>query len=137
VHDRDQIVVRLYFDNDSAANLNLIATDTRVRLAFLHRLGTDYAVRAYVTARNANPQTVWDSIHLTAHLPFTVAYKRGSAKLFNNRHRGLRLSDKIVTQGGSLVGCSMMDGRVSGSTGECSGWVIATLQIRKVAAAGR
>ena len=124
-----EYLVRLYVHNNASANLNLVATNTRVMANVPNAAGTSIDIDGFITADNATPKQVWDDVTLTSSTPFTVAYVAGSARYYNNVNSttGFGLSDSIVTSTGALVGYNAMDGNVQGCF-EYSG--IATFKVR-------
>ena len=128
VHDNDEVQLRVYFHNNAAANLNLVAHNTRVRVflptgaASAHTFAT-----SFISADNATPKLVSDTVDFNGAQPFTLAYEPGSAQLWNNVFNGAQLSDSIVTSSGALVGFNSINGDVPGC-GQFSGYV--TIKVR-------
>ncbi len=131
VRDGEEVTLRTYFHNNAASNLNLVATNTRVKmlLSSANTPATDHASVSYISADNSNPGAVWDTAHLTSDKAFTLDYEAGTAKLFNNVFTtGTGLSDSIVTDAGALVGYDHIDGKVPGC-GDFSGYVTIRVKI--------
>lgn len=128
VQDNERVVLRVYFHNNAASNANQIAHNTRVKMVLPSAAATDQTSVAYISADNATPQYVWDSVHLQGNQPFTLQYEPGSAKLWNYVFRGQPLSDSIVTDSGAPVGYNAIDGNVPGCS-EFSGWVTVVVQV--------
>lgn len=126
VTDNEEVTLRIYYHNDAAANLNLVAMNSTVKMTLPTTASTDQSSVAYISATNANPTSVWDTIHLTASKPFTVEYEAGSAKLYNKVFNGASLSDSIVTTG-APIGYNEIDGKVPGCL-NFSGYV--TIKVR-------
>ena len=129
VNDNDQLTLRVYFHNNAAANLNLVAKNTKVRISLPKTPSTYTWSSAYISADNANPGIVSDSVDLAGSQPFTVEYIPGSAILQNNVFpNGTPLSDSIVSTG-ALVGYNAIDGNVPGCE-QFSGWVTIKIKVK-------
>lgn len=111
-----EYLVRVYIHNNAAANLNLVAQNTRVTAALSTATGKSVPITAYVSADNASPQKVWADVSLTSAQDFNIAYVPGSAMLYNNvtGQAGRGVSDSIVNPGGALVGYQSNDGKIPG-----------------------
>lgn len=122
VTDNEEIIMRVYFHNNAASNLNLVATNTRVKIFLPTKAESKTFATSYIVADNANPMAVADTFDMNGDRPFTLEYEKGSAQLWNNVFRGATLSDDIVTNNGALVGYDKIDGRVPGCA-QYSGYV--------------
>jgi len=114
-----EIVVRMYVHNNANGTTNAsglgVARNTKVRVALPNVEGSALRAVGYISADNAAPQVVEDTVDFTSTERFTVGYKAGSAIMYNNGPlNGSKLSDSIVTTGapigfdalnGSLPGC--------------------------------
>jgi predicted secreted protein len=138
VHDKEDIVLRAYFENDAAPNLKLIATDSRIAIKLPGEAATKQVVTGFIGANNARPSSIWSSVSLVASRPFYVLYSKGSARLWNNttpgtfwdRSNGLKLNDQIATAKGVPLGCGRhLDGILTGDISNCAGWVTIHLYI--------
>lgn len=111
-----EYLVRVYVHNNAAANLNLVAQNTRVTAALSTATGKSVPITAYVSADNASPQKVWADVSLTSAQDFNIAYVPGSTMLYNNvtGQAGRSVSDSIVNPGGALVGYQSNDGKIPG-----------------------
>ena len=110
-----EYMVQVYVHNNAAANLNLVATNTRVMVNVPNQPSTKVQLDGFVTADNASPQKIWDSATLKSDKQFTVAYVAGSAQYFNNvKPTGQPFPDSLVTSAGGLVGYQALDGKVPG-----------------------
>lgn len=113
-----EYLVRMYVHNNANANLNKVATNTRVKAHVPATTGKSVQIDGFVSADNAQPQEVWDQAVLKSGngQDFNVAYVAGSTKLYNNKfgQAGATLSDSIVTNAGAPVGYEALDGRVPG-----------------------
>ncbi len=123
VKDGQELLLRVYVHNNAADNLNGqnfdgvgVAKNTKVRI----HLPTDTAqalrANAYVSADNAQPKEVADTIDLMGQngSNFKVEYVPGSAIQYTNAvPNGIKLSDSIVTSG-APIGYKAADGIVPG-----------------------
>lgn len=134
VRGGEQVIFRAYYGNDVAANLNLVARDTRIAFELPSGPSTTQIVHAAISAANSRPPRIWDTIHLTASHPFILTYRNA---IWNNTlpsrtevNSGL-LSNQIVTPAGVLLGCTneSPDGYVSGAA-NCAGWVAVEVRVR-------
>lgn len=127
VHDGEEVMLRVYVHNDAADNLNTVsdgkggfkgvATNTQVRVWLPSVSDSTMRANAYVSADNAAPQEVSDTVDFAAPVSnqkFTLTYEPGTAVAYNNQSpNGLKLSDNIVTTG-AKIGESKADGVVPG-----------------------
>lgn len=128
VQDGKEYLVRIYVHNNAASNLNLVAKNTRVSASVPTDTANSLQIDGYITADNASPQKIWDSVVLSSDKKFNVAYVMGSAEYENNYISGpISLPDSIVTSTGAKVGYKSMDGDVPGCY-EYSG--IATFKVK-------
>lgn len=128
VQDGKEYLVRIYVHNNAASNLNLVAKNTRVSATVPTDTANNVQIDGYISADNANPQKIWDSVVLSSDKKFNVAYVAGSAEYENNYISGpIALPDSIVTSSGAKVGYKAMDGDVPGCY-EYSG--IATFKVK-------
>ncbi|HRQ87092.1 MAG TPA: hypothetical protein PLY16_03195, partial [Candidatus Saccharibacteria bacterium] len=111
-----EYLVRVYVHNNAAANLNLVAKNTRVSASVPTTTGKEVSVSGFVSADNASPKKVWDDITFKSDKTFNLAYVAGSAEVWNNGYAktGKSLPDSIVTSTGALVGYNSADGNVPG-----------------------
>ena len=128
VTDNEELVLRTFFHNNARSDLNLVAHNTRVRITLPASAATDETAVSYISADNATPQNVWDSVHFNGARPFTLEYKQNSAALWNGVFRGKALSNSIVTDRGSWIGFKAIDGEVPGCS-EFSGWVTIVVRV--------
>ena len=116
VKDGDSIVVRAYIHNNADPNMigqdAATAKNVRVRVLVPTVKQADSNLVGFISAANAQPVTINDTMSLYADQPFTLAYVPGSA-LFQNKpdgttSRSLKVDDSIVTTGttiGDMKGC--------------------------------
>lgn len=116
VEDGKEYFVRVRVHNNAAANLNLIATNTRVSASVPTTLSTEANIQATVSADNATPQQVWDGVVLKSDKRFSIGYVPGSVKYYNatNVHNGYDIPDSVFSTGGALVGYDAMNGNLPG-----------------------
>jgi len=127
VHDNEEVIVRVFYHNDAASNLNLVANNTKVRVAVPSGSSTAPQTAAYITADNATPSLVWSTMDFSAGgQPFTMEYEPGTAQLWNQAQNGTALSDSIVTSG-AQIGYDHIDGKIPGCS-QYSGYV--TIKVR-------
>lgn len=129
VTDNEELILSVYYHNNAASSLNLIAHNTRVRFALPTGAGSAQQVIAYISADNANPGTVTDTTNFTSPntQPFTLEYEAGTAKIRNNSLNDVSLSDSIVTSSGAQIGYTSINGDIPGCLGY-SGWI--TIKVR-------
>lgn len=122
VHDNDELILRVYFHNNAKANLNLVSTNTRVKILLPHAPKTATYAAGYITSDNANPRVVADTVDFVGAREFTMDYIPGSARIKTNALGEVPLSDAVISNTGALIGFNQLDGRVPGC-GNFSGWV--------------
>ncbi|QQS18594.1 hypothetical protein IPL68_00610 [Candidatus Saccharibacteria bacterium] len=125
VKDGQEVLLRVYVHNNAADNLNGtnnsgvgVAKNTKVRVWLPSVTDTVLRANAYVSADNASPKEVYDTVDMVAPTTankFSVQYVPGSAVAYNNYAglAGLKLSDSIVTSG-APIGLSQPDGIIPG-----------------------
>lgn len=118
VHDGQELILRSYVHNGANQSLNEsgkgIAKNTRIRV--LLPSGTERALRSlsYISADNAKPGTVSDTVDFVNEQPFRLEYVSGSARAFTNAvPSGYQVADSIVN-GGAKIGYNGPDGRIPG-----------------------
>lgn len=114
VSDGQEILVRTYVHNNAAANLNKVATDTKVRISLPGGNEKTMRMFSYVSSPDAQPVEVYDHTDLYGDERFQLEYVPGSAVSYTNAvPSGIKLSDSIVTSG-AKIGYTQADGRVPG-----------------------
>lgn len=113
-----EIVVRMYVHNNANGTTNAsglgVARNTNVRLALPTNQNDALRAVGYISADNATPKVVEDTVDFTSTQKFSVAYKPGSAVIYSNGAvNGAKLSDSIVTTG-APIGHSALDGNLPG-----------------------
>lgn len=127
VQDNQELVFQVYFHNNAASNLNLVATNTRVKMLLPPNPTTSAISYAYISADNATPAVVGDTVQVTGARPFTLSYENGTAQIWNEVLRGTVLNDSIVTNNGALIGYDKLTGELPGCS-HFSGY--ATIKVR-------
>lgn len=114
-----EVVIRMYVHNNANQSTNAsglgVARNTKVRVALPTAEGDTLRARGYISADNASPKLVEDTVDLLGNEKFKVAYVPGSATLHNNTAfaNGVKLSDSIVTSG-APIGDDALDGNLPG-----------------------
>ncbi|MBI2009388.1 PKD domain-containing protein [Candidatus Saccharibacteria bacterium] len=129
VKDNDEVVLRVYFHNNAKANLNLVSTNTKVKILLPKTAKTATFAAGYITSDNANPRVVADTVDFTGERPFNIEYIPGSARITTNALNNVAISDSVVTDGGALIGFNAIDGRVPGCA-QFSGWVTIRAKVK-------
>ncbi len=125
VKDGDQIVLRMYVHNNADATLmggeaNTVAKNVKVKVIVPTASQKDTNLIGFISADNANPGTINDTMSLYGDNNFTVSYVAGSAK-FQHAADGVNqttvaVSDDIVNGGanlGNINGCFAYSGYVT------------------------
>jgi hypothetical protein len=132
VEPGDVVVLRLSVSNDGDPNRPhprpLLARQVMARLEL--PVGAERLVQVvgWVSARNANPSAVYDSVFLESAEPIEVRLVSDSAKLSNSAHpHGLALANRLVDDG-VLLGYRALNGLLD--TCIChTGYVTARLDV--------
>jgi hypothetical protein len=115
-----EVVVRMYVHNNANVSTNEsglgIARNTRVRLFVPTAESQTLRARGYISADNATPQLVEDTVDFVGAEKFKLEYVPGSAIMYNNGafQSGVQLSDSIVSNSGALIGNNALDGNLPG-----------------------
>lgn len=120
VKDGDLLVLRTFLENgapDSTAGEVLqgpgVATGTRLRLLADDDVSSLRRIQASISADNAQPPIIWDTIELAADNPFRLDFVRGSGTAISNAQTAsFRLPDEVWGERGALIGSRALDGRV-------------------------
>lgn len=128
VSNNQELVLRIYFHNNAGANLGLVAHNTRVKINLPQNTATSLMSIASISADNANPGTVTDTVGFTGSQPFSLEYEPGTAILRTNALNDVQLSDSIVTGSGAQIGYNAVNGDVPGCA-EFSGWVALRVRV--------
>jgi hypothetical protein len=128
IREKGRYTALIFFEN-SAAPGRPAATNVRVSMQFPATVTGSGRLNGIVTAANASPPAVWDSVVLTLpNADDSVALRivQGSAVLHTGgKSNGAAIDlDQLLSDQGALVGCDRLDGVVTGE-GKCEGWVTA------------
>lgn len=109
----DTVLVRANIENDAAMNVvhnqSLAAHDTRFNISLPTNSSSELPLIGHISATNAAPRRIYDTIFLHSKERFAIEYGWRSAVLANHMHKGLPLSDNIVGEG-ALIGSSSPNG---------------------------
>lgn len=116
VRNGDEILVRVYVHNGADPKYNAsgqgVAKNTRVRVALPTGMASSQVAKAFVSADNAQPQVIEDSMTVTGETPVGLSYVPGSATIKSN-FQDKPLSDSIVSSG-VLIGDDNINGTMKG-----------------------
>ncbi|TAH33761.1 DUF11 domain-containing protein [Candidatus Saccharibacteria bacterium] len=130
VTDGQELLLRVYVHNNAATSLNGanndgvgVAKDAKVRIFLPTASANALRANAYISASNASPAEVNDTVDFAAGSQFGISYVPGSAVMYTNAvPKGFALSDSIVTTGapvgytganGTIPGCFQYTGIVT------------------------
>ena len=126
--DGDTVKVYMYVHNGAAPSLNAsgkgVAKDVTVRVDVPDVINTTQDVTGYISASNATPQEIWDTLTIKSDMVYNMDFVSGSAVLTTSAGT-FPLSDEIVGDG-VLIGDDALDGIMNGCF-EFAGWV--TLEV--------
>ena len=103
MHDNETLTLRVFYDNDEAPNLGIVATGVRLRVLLPLRPVRRSAVAASLESGDSVPAVVSDTVTFEGPRPFAVDYVPGSARLWTNALHGRLLSDSVIGRG-TLIG---------------------------------
>lgn len=120
VRDGNELLVRVYVHNNADSSLNSkdknhrgVARNTKVRVEVPeNNLAPAQQTKAYISADNASPSQIYDTLDVNAAYPFEMDYIEGSAHITTN-FMDKPLSDNLV-KGGVLIGDDALDGNLKG-----------------------
>jgi len=129
VKDGDVVTVRAYIHNNADASLmggeaNTVAKNVNFRLIVPTVSQSDTNIIGFITASNANPAMVNDTMSVYADSNFTLEYVKGSAQW---THAADGVHQSTVTLSDDIVGTGASLGDISGCFAY-SGWV--TVQVK-------
>jgi len=118
--------VRIYVHNGAApSSTSSVATGTRLQVQAPGVVRGSTAITALLSADNASPTSVWDSVVAAAPSPDDVValrYLSGSATLrLGDSGDSVSLGDELFLDG-VLIGCRELDGELPPAD-ECAGYV--------------
>lgn len=128
VEPGDILVTRIFFANDARIPFRprpgLIAKGLWARIEVPRDPASEVRLYGWLSADNANPGAVFDTLTLRSELPVLLHLVSGTARLVNKSHPdGLALADSLAEDGVKL-GYRRLDGRLGGCMCE-AGYVIA------------
>lgn len=106
-----RLVVRLYVNNDANEiyGPKTTAHNTKVRLAMPTGSAKGLRVVGYISANNASPGEVEDTVDFVSDRPFRLKFVPGSAVMYRDDQSKQYLSTSITTDG-ALIGATSADG---------------------------
>ena len=131
VKDGDVLTLEVYVHNGADPSLNDsgvgIAKNTKVKVSLPTGIAKTQEATAYISADNAQPQTVTDTMNFGAANGgnFSLAYVPGSAHIQGN-YINASLPDSIVGDG-AAIGTDALDGKLKGCFQQM---VYVTLQVK-------
>lgn len=113
-----EVIMRMYVHNNANSSTNAsgkgVARNTKVRIALPENEGSALRSVGYISADNATPRVVEDTVDLTSTESFRIDYKPGSAIIYNNGPlNGSKISDSVVTTG-APIGYDALNGNLPG-----------------------
>jgi hypothetical protein len=130
VHIGEVVIIRAYFANDADVRLTGkgkdVAHGVRFRVSIPSIPSHVQVVRGFISAANADPQTVSDGVRFTSSKAFSLQYVLDSAELINKKYQ-FHLQPDIVSDGVN-IGYAKMDGNL----GSCycqAGWILASFKV--------
>lgn len=112
-----EYIVRMYVHNNAAANLNLVAENTRAKASIPNVLANQVTIQGQISADNATPKEIWDQVVFKSESrKFNIAYVVGTARYYTNVNpsTGFTVSDELIRPTGALLGYDKLDGKVPG-----------------------
>lgn len=111
-----KVIIRMYVHNNANQNTNAsglgIARNTKVSVELPQGSGSTMKIVGAISADNATPKEVTDTMFTTGSRKYHLDYEEGSAKLLRG-NASYPLSDSIVS-GGAPIGNTAMDGNMPG-----------------------
>lgn len=130
--------VFIYYHNNAASKYNNAENDY-IGVAWNVRVSSYFplsmvkeekgTVFGRITSTNTDPESVWDSVQLTAKEDVTLHYVEGSAKIHNDwKASDSILSTALFSKEGTFVGLDKLNGMIFGGY-EYSGFITYTIQV--------
>jgi hypothetical protein len=116
----DELVMRVYYDNNGDARAEIDAgesTARQVRVSVLLPYNRDRQLTpvASITSVNTKPKFVGDGVTLRSDTAINILFVPGTARLTNRAYpHGLLLDNDLFSGRGVPIGYKKMDGRVAG-----------------------
>ena len=134
VRGGDELLVRVYVHNNADPKHNAsgkgVAKNTRVRVQLPSGEAQNQVAHAFVSADNATPKTIEDTLNIVGQYPVGLQYVTGSARVKTN-FMDKALSDEVV-KSGVQIGDDALDGNMNG----CFEFVaLVTMKVKIVAPA--
>jgi PKD domain len=127
----DHVKVYMYVHNGADPSLNAdgsgLAKDLTARVTIPGGMNVSQDLVGFISASNAQPTEVFDSLTLNGSDAFEVNYVNGSAKWTTNAGT-FNLSDALIGAGVKL-GDDALDGKMNGCF-EYSGWVTFEVEVK-------
>lgn len=115
-----EYLLRIFVHNNANQGLNAsgkgVAKDTKVKVTLPTEVGTNLVATAAISASNATPGTVTDTLNFKSASGVKLTYVPGSAEIDTAYKQGVKLSDSIVTSG-ATVGSEAINGIWKGCFG--------------------
>jgi uncharacterized repeat protein (TIGR01451 family) len=112
----DEILMRVYVHNNADPKHNAsgkgVAKNTKVRVQLPSGLAQNQVAKAFVSADNAQPQVIEDTLTMNGQYPVQLNYVPGSATIKTN-FIDQKISDNVVKDG-VLVGDDNVNGTMKG-----------------------
>lgn len=118
VRSGDELLVRVYVHNNADSSNNAdgsgVAKNTKVRVALPTGMNQNQTASAFISADNAQPQIIEDTLSMTASSPVALQYVPGSANIKSlTGSLNAPLSDDIVKDG-VVIGSEALNGDYKG-----------------------
>ncbi|HSH18677.1 MAG TPA: DUF11 domain-containing protein [Candidatus Saccharimonadales bacterium] len=119
VRGGDELLVRIYIHNNADSSKNAdgsgVAKNTRVRVDLPTGMNQNQVASAFISADNAQPKVIEDTLSLTANTPVSLQYVPGSANIKSlSGSLNTSLSDDIVSENGVVIGSEQLNGDYKG-----------------------
>lgn len=120
-----EYLLRIFVHNNANQSLNAsgkgVAVNTKVKVSLPTETAKDLVATAAISADNAQPQTVTDTLNFKSANNVKLTYVPGSAEIDTKDMKAVKLSDSIVTTG-ATVGSDAINGKWKGCFDD-AGWV--------------
>lgn len=124
--------VYTFFHNNAAANLNLVAKDTKIKVTIPNEIkaGNKVRIDSTISASNAQPTEVYDEVFVSTDSDIALRYVPNSAVLNTKKVSNVALPFDQMIGAGTLIGTNGRDGLVPGCN-EFSGHVLYQFEVVK------
>lgn len=118
VNDGQELLLRTYVHNNGNQDLNAtgqtVAHNSKVQVVLPSATDKNLRAVSYISASNATPQAVSDTVDFVNDTPFNMEYVPGSATAYTNAvPGGYQVADSIVS-GGAPIGYTGPNGEIPG-----------------------